>query len=286
MTRPKITGAFRFPRPGLLLPALLLLLFSGAGPAAAWEQALAPHSFNFPADHGSHPGYQTEWWYLTGQLRSADGREFGYQFTIFRQGVNEEVGLNPANPWEIRDLYILHTAVSDIAAQKFHQHQDISRAGPGLAGAAVGRLETWLKGSRLTFNQASGELDLTATTPGFSLELTIKPGYPPILNGDQGLSAKGPRPGQASQYYSWPQLESRGRLKLADTTLDVDGRSWLDREFATNQLGPEQAGWDWFALNFADGTAVMLYRMRLQNGGQDPASSGNLGLCRRQQSPP
>ena len=260
---------------GMVTLSLISALFS-INCASAWEKALEPRSFSFPRDHGSHPQFKTEWWYVTGQLSSEKEREFGYQFTIFRHGIKEHLpqnAINP-NPWQVRDLFILHCGLSDIETQRFLSHQDISRAGPGLAGARKNHMETWLKGSRIAFNEKKQLIALTTKTPDYELTLELKPAYPPILNGNNGLSAKGPEPGQASYYYSWPRLATKGVLKLSGESFTVNGLSWLDREFATNQLGPEQAGWDWFALHFDDGQALMLYRMRLKNGDQDPSSSG------------
>ena len=259
----------------LITTLTALILFLGLNsPLLAWEKALTPHPFSFPEDHGSHPSYQTEWWYLTGRLTTPEKRHFGYQFTIFRQGLveNPDPALN--SPWRVRNLYILHTALSDLENGKFYHHQDISRAGPGLAGARENGMGTWLKGSRIVWDENQQILQLEIASPDYQLSLNLKPEYPPVLNGDRGLSAKGPLPGQASQYYSWPRLQGRGELRMAKENLQITSLSWLDREFATNQLGPEQAGWDWFALHFDDGQALMLYRMRLKNGGQDETSSG------------
>ncbi|HDS15634.1 MAG TPA: carotenoid 1,2-hydratase [Proteobacteria bacterium] len=259
-----------------LLSALttLLLGLTVAVPLTAWEKALSPYNFSFPEDHGSHPKYQTEWWYVTGRLTTPEDRHFGYQFTIFRQGITEQPNPAETNPWQLRDLYMLHCGLTDLEEKKFYAHQDISRAGPGLAGARENGMETWLKGSRIAWSEEKQALELRALTPDYELVLELKPTYPPILNGDRGLSAKGSRPGQASHYYSWPRLTGTGKLEMAGRSLAVHSLSWLDREFATNQLGPEQAGWDWFAFHFDDGSALMLYRMRLKKGGQDPTSSG------------
>ena len=239
-----------------------------------WEKALKSRHFSFPRDHGSHPQFKTEWWYVTGRLTTDQGRLFGFQFTIFRQGIQETLPTTSASPWQVRDLFILHCGLSDIENQRFLSHQEISRAGPGLAGASEKIMETWLKGSRIAWNEKKRTIELTAKTPDYELSLELQPAYPPILNGLSGLSAKGPEPGQASYYYSWPRLAGKGLLKLDGELFAVTGLSWLDREFATNQLGPEQAGWDWFALHLDDGSALMLYRMRLKNGGQDASSSG------------
>ncbi|MBN2809432.1 MAG: carotenoid 1,2-hydratase [Deltaproteobacteria bacterium] len=252
----------------------LFILPTLCTPLLAWEKALAPYPFHFPADHGSHPQYQTEWWYLTGRLTTPQNRHFGYQFTIFRQGLIEKPDPAAASPWQVRDLYILHCALSDIDSGKFYQHQDISRAGPELAGARQDGMQTWVKGSRLVWDESAKVLQLKVASPEYQIELELKPSYPPILHGNRGLSAKGSLPGQASHYYSWPRLQGRGELRLREETFPVTSLSWLDREFATNQLGQNQAGWDWFALHFDDGQALMLYRMRLKNGGQDDTSSG------------
>ncbi len=259
----------------IALISMALILGHGLNtPLLAWEKALTPYPFSFPADHGSHPQYQTEWWYLTGRLTTPKKRHFGYQFTIFRQGLVENPNPAQDSPWQVRDLYILHCALSDLENGRFYHHQDISRAGPGLAGAREKGMETWLKGSRVVWDERQQILQLEVLSPNYQLTLDLKPEYPPVLNGDRGLSAKGPLPGQASQYYSWPRLQGQGELKLGDESLPIQSLSWLDREFATNQLGPKQAGWDWFALHFDDGQALMLYRMRLKNGGQDETSSG------------
>ena len=259
-----------------LLMLSLMLLFFAADHAPAWEKALEPRHFTFPSDHGSHPQFKTEWWYVTGQMSTDKGREFGFQFTIFRHGIKENLpqnSINP-NPWQVRDLFILHCGLSDIENQRFLSHQDISRAGPGLAGALENNMETWLKGSRIAWNEKKRMLELTVKAPDYEIFLELQPAYPPILNGNSGLSAKGPEPGQASYYYSWPRLAAKGILKLSGESFAVNGLSWLDREFATNQLDEEQVGWDWFALHFDDGSALMLYRMRLKDGSQDRSSSG------------
>ncbi|MBN2333517.1 MAG: carotenoid 1,2-hydratase [Deltaproteobacteria bacterium] len=261
---------------GWLFFLLLAQSFSAFHPALAWQQAVAPRPFQFPRDHGSHPDFKTEWWYVTGHLETETGRQFGYQFTIFRQGLRLEKTTDKDNVWKIRDLFILHSGLSDVENQRFFSHQDISRAGPGLAGAAITTMNTWLKGSRITMKPDGKGMELTVKTPEYGISLQLQPSYAPILNGTNGLSHKGSGPGQASYYYSWPRLESRGTITLHDQQMTVSGLSWLDREFATNQLGANQAGWDWLAIHFNDGRSLMLYRMRNKDGSQDPASSGTM----------
>jgi predicted secreted hydrolase len=275
----------------------------------------------FPADHGKHPAFQTEWWYITGNLDAADGRAFGYQFTIFRQGISRKP--HSGNPWAVRDLYIFHGSLSDFSAGEYHSFHDISRAGPGLAGAAADTLDTYIKAQHLR-RRPDGRLALTCRTTDYALELELTPTYPaPVLHGKKGLSRKGAKPGQASYYYSLPRLATAGTLiapgggktlaggdltaatgggttpapnetaaangkQTADNektgggkqtvTISVkaavSGLSWYDHEFATNQLGPDQQGWDWVSLHLDDGTCLMLYQIRLTSGGTDPASSG------------
>ncbi len=253
---------------GCILAGLLFLPL----PSPGWQQALAPRPLVFPRDHGSHPDFQTEWWYVTGILAAGDGREFGYQFTIFRHGLREKAAV--ASPWAVRDLFIFHTALADFSRQEFHFYQDISRSGPGIAGADPTTLKTWFKGQEISCDHR-GRLHLRSQAPAFSFRLTLVPGLPaPVRHGDRGLSRKGTGRGQASYYYSLPALAARGTITLAGKTLAVSGSGWFDHEFATNQLARQQQGWDWLSLTLSDGHRLMIYRLRRRDGSLDPASSG------------
>jgi len=251
------------------------------GPAAAdgqtaqWKQAAGPRAWQFPRDHGAHPAYKTEWWYFTGNLEDDQGRCYGYQLTFFRQGVRFHVNA-AANEWSVRDVYFAHFAVTDVQEGRFTTAERISRAGPGLAGAGTQSLETWIFNWSATMRDNS--VLLAALDEAIALELELCPRKPVVLHGDNGLSRKGAGTGRASYYSSFTDLKTGGRLKVGKNAgwIDVSGTSWYDHEFGSDQLSPEQIGWDWFSLHLSDGRDLMLYRLRTRTGGIDPASSGTL----------
>lgn len=257
-----------------ILTLLFLLLSAGfiSCPALAWQQAVKPRPFSFPRDHGQHENFQTEWWYITGNLVADNGQSFGFQSTIFRRGIREQKTTD--NPWEVRDLYLLHTSLSDFSQQQFYHYQDASRTGPGLAGAGSKTLNSWIKGNFIR-QEENKTLTLHCQTNDYTLGLSFTPGYPrPILHGSRGLSHKGAEAGQASYYYSLPRLLTRGSITLAGKHYQVSGLSWYDHEFATNQLGKNQQGWDWISLHLDDGSSLMIYQMRQKTGEISPSSSG------------
>ena len=237
---------------------------------ADFKCAHRPRAFRFPYDHGSHPDFKTEWWYVTGNLRSTGGRRWGFQITIFRQGLMR-TGARDENPWKATNLYLLNTAISDIKRDRFLYFRDLARAGPGICGAKIGILDVWMKTARMAMNKNMLYLSYKGST--FSLHLSCRPLLPPSLNGDQGLSRKGPRPCQATYYYSLPALKTEGTLQTPEGRFVVSGISWFDHEFGTNQLAPDQAGWDWVSLHLSDGSHLMIYRIRKTNGNIEPASS-------------
>ncbi len=261
---------------------LVLLALSGfatlpagaAGGGEKWETAAGRRDWSFPADHGSHPEFKTEWWYFTGNLAAAGGRELGYQLTFFRTGVARETA-NPGNAWSVRDLYLAHLAVTDLRSGRFLWKERASREGPGLAGAFQGGFSVWLWGWKAA--AAGGAFHLAARDGGMALDLTLTPRKAPVLHGDGGLSAKGPRPGQASWYVSLTDLTTEGTVTLpGEEPLRVTGRSWFDHEFGSNQLAADQEGWDWFGLHLSDGRELMVYRIRRADGSPEPSSSGTL----------
>jgi len=261
-----------------LLTAALLLALGGARAAAeegAWAQALAPREWSFPRDQGAHPAYRTEWWYFTGNLADPAGARYGYQFTVFRVGLRTEPA-QPDNPWSVRDAYLAHVAVTDVGQARFRYADRTSRAGPGLAGASREGLDVWVLD--WFARSEAGTVRLRARTTDLELDLTLVPRKPVVLHGEQGLSHKGPRPGQASYYASLTDLATTGRVRTApaEDFVPVEGTSWFDQEFGSNQLAPDQAGWDWFSLHLSDGRDLMLYLLRRVDGTVEPASSGTL----------
>ena len=245
----------------------------GSDADAAFERALTPREFSFPADHGPHPGFRNEWWYVTGNLDDEDGRRFGFELTIFR------FALAPASPespsaWRTNQVYIAHLAITDPDGERFHVAQRYSRGALGLAGAEADPFRVWIDDWEIAQQGPSDAWRLRANDAGFGIDVSLKPLKPPALNGVDGLSQKSADPGNASYYYSITRLGTEGTVRIGEREYAVSGLSWLDREWSTSALADDQVGWDWFALQFSDGSDLMFYGLRLKDGTQDPASGG------------
>ncbi len=264
-----------FRRIGLVLLLTLPLVPGGESRAGAPQGKNYPpvkpgYSWKFPRDFGSHPEYQTEWWYYTGHLQTEEGNRFGFELTFFR------VGLDPAarNPssFTAKDLYFAHFAVSDLKNHRFWYAEKMNRPGPGLAGAKVSTLDTWNEDWRVFREGASHHL--TAQGEPFGLDLKVQSSIPVILHGIKGYSRKGPSPGNTSQYFSLPLLTAQGTLRVGSRDHQAAGKAWMDHEFFSGKIDPEETGWDWFGLQFSDSTELMLYRVRMKDGTIHPVSSG------------
>jgi predicted secreted hydrolase len=241
-----------------------------AVPSEGWRQVEAGYPLRFPRDHGSHSDYRIEWWYYTGNLSSDDGRRFGYQVTFFRIGVDPA----PANPsrWAVRDLFMAHLAVTDIETGRLLTAERLARAGVGWSGASVGTLEVWNGDWRADLD---GESHRVRAIDGmFGVDLHLEPGKGPSAHGRDGISRKGSEPGNASYYYSMTRMPTSGRLVVDGEEIEVRGASWMDHEFGTTFLEEGQVGWDWFSLQLDDGTDIMLYQLRRDDGDRDPNSAG------------
>ncbi len=250
-----------------------LLLASGAD----WKRIQAPHAFEWPRDHGAHPSYRTEWWYATGELRSKEGRRFGYQLTLFRQG------LERANPSVDRsrlradDVLAAHLAIVDVDSGRLHAAERVRRAAAGLAATREGDLDAWIEDwsmARLGENRVKLTAFDREHAIGLALELDAT--KPLVLHGREGVSQKGTEPGNASAYMSWTRLRSIGTITFEGQALAVEGESWFDHEWGTSQLGRGVTGWDWFGLRLSDGRELMLYRLRDEHGGATTSSSATL----------
>jgi predicted secreted hydrolase len=242
-------------------PAQSLTQRLGGDADGGFARALEPRAFDFPHDHGPHRAYRNEWWYITGNLDGERGRRYGFQITFFRTGLAPG-SVERASRWATHEVWMAHLAVTDAHRGRFRHHERFARGGAiGLAGAEREPVRVWLEDWRL-WRQDSGAWRLRAAKGELRLDLELEPAKPPVLNGDGGLSRKGPEPGQASYYYALPRLQADGWLRSGGHRTPVDGRAWLDREWSTSALGPDQAGWDWFALQLDDGTDVMIYRLR------------------------
>ncbi len=253
---------------------LTLTSLLATGETVGYQRAEEPRTFSFPDDHGAHPDFRNEWWYLTGNLTSADGREFGYQFTLFRSAIDTQEPERTSD-WATRQLYMAHFALTDVEGKSFHAIERFSRGALGLAGVTTQPFRAWLDDWEL-FGDDPPPFRLRAGTESVGLELDLSSAKPTVLQGDRGLSRKGREPGNASYYYSMTRMPTRGVVILGLETIAVQGSSWLDREWSTSALEPSQTGWDWFALQLSDGRDLMLYQLRLEDGAVDPLSSGSL----------
>ena len=242
----------------------------GALTAEGWRQAAPGYRWRFPRDHGSHPEYRIEWWYYTGNLAAADGRRFGYQVTFFRVGVDPA----PENPsrWTVRDLFMAHLAVTDLATGRHLAGERLDRGALGWAGARTDTLDVWNGDWRASLD--GGVHRLLAVDGSFGVDLRLAPGKGPTLHGENGFSRKGPSAGNASQYYSMTRMPTTGRIRLDGEWLDAAGASWMDHEFGTTFLEPGQVGWDWFSLQLDDGAELMVFRLRRADGGPAEHSAG------------
>ncbi len=237
------------------------------GDSSGFARVTEPRQLTFPADHGSHPNYQTEWWYYTGNLRSADGRRWGYQLTFFRRGL---VASSPqrASKWATRDIYFAHFAVTDSAGKQFFATAQVARGGEiGLAGATADPYRVFVNDW-----EASGTGDnvhLRAVADSASIDLRLQAAKPLTLQGDRGYSPKSTGVGNATYYYSFTRMKTSGTIVVDGSITSVEGLSWFDHEWGTNPLGPQQKGWDWFGLHLEDDRDLMIGQIRRDDGGVD-----------------
>lgn len=246
-----------------LLGALALLMLAAAASPAPYPAVTPGRSFAFPADHGTHAEYRTEWWYATGRLRAQDGRDLGFQVTFFRTRPR----VDPANPsaFAARQVIFAHVALSDARTGHLLHDQRAAREGFGIAGARDGDADVRLRDWQLV-RMTNGVWRTKVEARGFTLDLVLTPTQPPLLQGERGYSRKGPNPREASYYYSIPQLAVGGTVSAAGAPQRVVGRAWLDREWSSNYLNPAAVGWEWTGLNLHDGGALMAFRIRRADG--------------------
>jgi len=294
------------PIPKWLLPFLLAAM-TVCAQAADWQQSLPGWRYEFPRDHFNHPDFKTEWWYFTGHLADTQGHRFGYQLTFFRQGLRPPSTRNgETSRFLTNDVKFAHFTVTDLSAGQFHFQQRISRgafdeagftpfsnlasnspispisAPPSPASPATSavRLPTsdssrlaWIDDWSLEW-LGGDSFAIHAKGDGTALDLHLAYTKPWIIHGENGISQKADGEGHASHYYSGTRLVSDGKLTVGGKIARVTGESWFDREWATNQLAPGQAGWNWFSIQLDDSTELMLYQMRKTDGSLDPNSSG------------
>ena len=251
----------------------------GGEVADGFARATGPRDFVFPADHGSHPAYRTEWWYFTGNVATERGRHFGFELTFFRYALAPPVGRREgASAWRTEQVWMAHFALTDTANGRFIARERLTRDALELAGAESEPLRIWVKDWSATAvgDSDDPELRLDARDDATALTLTLTPTVPPVPQGDNGFDVKGAGIGNASYYYSVPRLEAHGNVTIGGESLSVKGLAWLDREWSTSSLDPGTVGWDWFALHLSDGGSLMFYRLRSVDGEATGFSGGTL----------
>ncbi len=236
-----------------------------------YRVALPGYRYEFPRDFFAHPDFQTEWWYTTGNVTSSDGRSFGYELTFFRQAVSRDESLR--GPWEVRDLYLAHLALSDLDGGHFYHAERINRAGPGIAGAGESGGKVWNGNWSAVWNNDATQ-QLAAQNNDFQFSFALKSEKPPVIHGENGISQKAEGVGRASHYFSQTRLATTGTIVLKGRRFNVSGFSWMDHEFFTHQLTADQAGWDWFSIQLEDKTELMLFILRRKDGTIDSFSAG------------
>jgi predicted secreted hydrolase len=245
-----------------------------------FARATEPREFAFPADHGSHRQFRTEWWYFTGNLATREGRHFGFELTFFRYALAPPTArrLEGASAWRTDQVWMAHFAITDTTAKRFFARERLTREALGLAGAEATPLRVWVEDWAATGEGRDDDfrVRLAARDGDIGLLLNLTSTVPHVAQGDRGLDAKGAASGNASHYYSIPRLAADGEVTVAGETFTVTGVAWLDREWSTSSLDPGIVGWDWFALHLSDGSNLMFYRLRTDGGRASAYSGGTL----------
>lgn len=292
------------PAPGSFVPSA----YAPARPDGGWLVAEPDYPWSFPRDHGPHFGYNTEWWYFTGlvaaQEPGGDARELGYQFTVFKVGVtpNPSEGNDGQAPrrqgasgWDASALLMGHLAVTDPASQQHVFSEVLYRASPLLAGFGEGgrggtggeaiaspdaTVIAWALGPsgtsapwRLAFADSAFAFSASDEDAQIGISLVARPARPVLYQGPNGYSRKSAAPGRASMYYSHTRMATTGTVRLREREYEVSGTSWMDHEFSSDPLAPEQAGWDWVSLRLDDGRDVMAFQLRRADGEADFAAA-------------
>ena len=224
--------------------------------AVSWALASGASALSFPADHGNHPDAAVEWWYYTGHLTDAQKREYGFQLTFFRAG----------------DLHLAHFAWTDAAAGRFTFEEKSHLGLPGIAESQTGRLD--VSNEDWSARDQGGAHRLHAAGRGWEVDLVLRPVKAPVLQGEGGLSRKGPGEKDYSHYVSLTRLEAAGSRRTGQRGEAMTGTAWFDHEWGPGALPEGASGWDWFALQLGDGSELMLYRIRGRDGRATPYSSG------------
>ena len=267
-----ISSTVFFESPANAANAQLTWLDTPVSTADEFRKVMAPQTWKFPQDFGAHEDYQTEWWYYTGNLETAEGRLFGFQLTFFRQALTPVTQPIALSNWRSQQVYSAHFTVSDIADRHFYPYERFSRGNVNLAGVTASPYQVWLEDWSAQ-EVSPGKVRLQAQTADVALDLLVTQ-TPPVLQGDRGFSIKGLEPGNASYYYSLVQQPTTGKITVSGKTSEVTGLTWKDHEYSTSSLSAGTVGWDWFSMQFDNGSALMLYLLRHEDGTLETTSAG------------
>ena len=233
--------------------------FAGLGRAAdGFTLPERGYAFQFPKDHGAHPGYQIEWWYLTANLKDETGRDLGIQWTLFRSALAPEEGTG----WDSPQLWLAHAAITTPEAHFVAERR--ARGGIGQAGVRVNPFEAWIDDWSMSGDDMD-RLTLSARGQNFSYELSLDAEGPPVFHGEAGYSQKSDS-GRASYSYSQPVYTVAGPVMLPSGPVEVTGHAWLDREWASQPLAATQVSWDWFSMVFDSGARLMGFTLHDSDG--------------------
>ena len=253
--------------------APFILIVADAACSFSFRPALPGAVYRFPADHGSHDDFRTEWWYFTGHVATKTGERYGYELAFFRSGAADAAVRRNPSRWSPKNIIFAHFAVSDLNKKKFYYDEKVGRAALGIAGAEKGRLHVWI--GDWSADMTGETIHLRSASDLFAVDLHMKPSKPVAVHGRNGISRKGAGRGNASHYTSLTRLDTQGTFRVNGGSSAVTGSSWMDHEFGSGQLSLDQVGWDWFSIQLDDGRDIMLYRIRRSDGGTDPHSAGS-----------
>jgi predicted secreted hydrolase len=240
--------------------------FAGLGMAGQGFAPVVPgRQFVFPADHGPHPDFRIEWWYVTANLTDAAGSAYGAQWTLFRQAMASGA---QQQGWANQQIWMGHAAVTRADTHRYSE--TFARGGVGQAGVNISPFDAWIdawqmRGREGMNSDTISPLELNAAGADFAYALHLEADRALVLQGEAGFSVKSEQ-GQASYYYSQPYFSARGRIIIDDKPVEVTGQAWMDREWSSQPLASDQTGWDWLSLHFSGGAKLMLFRLRQTDG--------------------
>ena len=276
----------RRPRAGRRF-ALALAFAAALGAAAEAEgvraageagRVLPGHVFEFPRDHFAHPSFDSEWWYYTGNVFTADGRHFGFELTFFRR--SRRVDAPEPSAWDLDQAWLAHFAITDTREERFLVDERINRSGPGIAGADLGKRRIWNGNWSIAWRPGDEDRPtqvLTAMNRDAALRLTLVPRKPAVAHGRDGVSRKvAGNPEAVSHYLSFTRLEAAGTIAVAGEEFAVRGLAWMDHEFFSDYPMEDKVGWDWMSIQFEDGADLMLFGIRDAEGGYGSDTTGTL----------